>query len=68
MPQEQSPQIQRPITNTLVVEGSPAKFVAQYSGEPQPQVTWLRNALQILQETRDIKVSDTLERYKQSRF
>lgn len=55
-PQEQPPQIIRPITNTLVVEGSPAKFVAEYSGEPQPQVTWLRNALQTLQETRDIKV------------
>jgi hypothetical protein len=54
--QEQPPQIIKPITNTLVVEGSPAKFVAEYSGEPQPQVTWLRNALQILQETRDIKV------------
>ena len=46
----------KPITNTLVVEGSPAKFVAEYSGEPQPQVSWLRNALQTLQETRNIKV------------
>jgi len=53
---EQPPAIARPITNTLVVEGSPAKFVAEYTGEPTPQVTWLRNALQILQETRDIKV------------
>lgn len=55
-PQEKPPQIKKPITNTLVVEGSPAKFVAEYSGEPQPQVTWLRNALQTLQETRNIKV------------
>ena len=55
--EEKPPQIMKPITNTLVVEGSPAKFTAEYSGEPQPDVTWLRNALQVLQETRNIKVS-----------
>ena len=50
----------KPITNTLVVEGSPAKFTAEYSGEPPPDVTWLRNALQVLQETRNIKVNEYL--------
>ena len=60
-PEEKPPQIMKPITNTLVVEGSPAKFTAEYSGQPQPDVTWLRNALQVLQETRNIKVGITLK-------
>lgn len=69
-PEEKPPQIIKPITNTLVVEGSPAKFTAEYAGEPQPEVTWLRNALQILQETRNIKVcnSNASKNFNNARF
>lgn len=52
----QPPSITKPITNTLVTEGSGAKFECQFSGQPQPEIKWLRNGLQVIQDSRNYKV------------
>jgi hypothetical protein len=52
----QPPSITKPITNTLVVEGNGAKFECQFSGQPQPEIKWLRNGLQVIQDSRNYKV------------
>ena len=53
----QPPSFIRPITNTMVTEGTPAKFEAVFSGVPTPEVTWIRNGIQTLQDCREYKVS-----------
>ncbi|XP_060064415.1 titin-like, partial [Ylistrum balloti] len=53
------PSFTKPISNTLVVEGSPATFEAEYSGTPEPTITWLRNSLQVLQDSTNYKIERT---------
>lgn len=51
----QPPSFVKPIPNTLVVEGSPARFEAVFTGMPAPEITWLKNG-EIITDSRDFKV------------
>ncbi|KAK3082882.1 hypothetical protein FSP39_007872 [Pinctada imbricata] len=52
----QPPSFTKPITNTMVVEGATAVFEARFMGLPQPDITWLRNGLQVIQDSRNYKI------------
>lgn len=52
----QPPSFNQPITNTLVVEGSTARFEARFSGVPPPEIKWLRNGLQVIQNSKNYQV------------
>lgn len=55
-PTAQPPSFIRPIANTMVTEGNPAKFEAVFSGHPTPEITWIRNGIQTLHDSKDNKV------------
>lgn len=55
----QPPSFNQPVTNTLVVEGSTARFEARFSGVPPPEITWLRNGLQVIQNSKNYQVLDS---------
>lgn len=52
----QPPSFIKPISNIVVDEGSPTCFEAVFAGEPEPEITWLRNG-EPIRTTRDFKVS-----------
>ena len=52
----QPPSFFRPVTNTIVPEMSSACFEAMFSGYPTPSISWIRNGMQTLHESKDIKV------------
>ena len=51
----QPPSFIKPISNIVVEEGSPTYFEAVFAGEPEPEITWLRNG-EPIRNTRDFKV------------
>lgn len=53
----QPPSFVRPISNMMVTENTSAKFEAVFSGVPTPEVTWIRNGIQTLHDSREYKVS-----------
>ncbi|CAG5126018.1 unnamed protein product, partial [Candidula unifasciata] len=57
----QPPSFIRPISNTMVTEGTPAKFEAVFSGVPTPEITWIRNGIQTLHDSREYKI-ETIDR------
>ncbi|GFS02464.1 titin, partial [Elysia marginata] len=57
----QPPSFIRPISNTIVTEGTPAKFEAVFSGVPSPEITWIRNGIQTLTDSREYKI-ETVDR------
>jgi hypothetical protein len=44
----------------MVPEGTPARFDAIFSGFPTPDITWIRNGIQTLYDSRDVKVSTVI--------
>ena len=54
----QPPSFIRPVANTMVPEGTPARFDAIFSGHPTPDISWIRNGIQTLHDSRDLKVKN----------
>eukprot|EP00106_Octopus_bimaculoides_P016754 XP_014784196.1 PREDICTED: titin-like isoform X3 [Octopus bimaculoides] len=49
------PSFIKPISNIVIEEGYPTYFEAVFTGEPDPEITWLRNGKKI-KNTRDFKI------------
>ena len=56
-PMASPPSFIRPVSNTMVPEGTPARLDAIFSGFPTPDITWVRNGIHTLTNSSDIKVS-----------
>lgn len=53
----QPPSFIKPVANTMVPEGTPARFEAVFSGYPTPDISWIRNGIQTLHSSREYKVT-----------
>ncbi|XP_045464016.1 obscurin isoform X11 [Harmonia axyridis] len=52
------PEFSKKLQSQTVVEGFPVKFEVKADGYPEPRISWFRNGVEVISDTKHIKITD----------